>query len=157
MKMKFACAQCLRDGLISEPNKALKHCTAKARHTWVTMQLILLQMGGSMLNWWITGDHNDPSLSLLHLCVLFRWTKERWVLLVKSVERSKWVQVRPLPHAKNFPVQYDVSVPRLHVRSSMQQPVSNHSVCQSIRHFYVCLQKSFPVIFLHILLFLCLL
>ncbi|XP_037333028.2 zinc finger CCCH-type containing 7Ba isoform X3 [Pungitius pungitius] len=69
MKMKFACAQCLRDGLISEPNKALKHCTAKARHTW---------------------------------------TKERWVLLVKSLERSKWVQVRPLPHAKNFPVQYDI-------------------------------------------------
>ncbi|KAM8844443.1 zinc finger CCCH domain-containing protein 7B-like isoform 2-T2 [Spinachia spinachia] len=69
MKMKFACAQCLRDGLISEPNKALKHCTAKARHTW---------------------------------------TKERWVLLVKSLERSKWVQVRPLPHAKNFPVQYEI-------------------------------------------------
>uniref|UniRef100_A0A8C2YZK9 Zinc finger CCCH-type containing 7Ba n=1 Tax=Cyclopterus lumpus TaxID=8103 RepID=A0A8C2YZK9_CYCLU len=69
MKMKFSCAQCLRDGLIREPDKALKHCTAKARHTW---------------------------------------TKERWVLLVKSLERKKWVQVRPLPHAKNFPVHYDI-------------------------------------------------
>ncbi|XP_059204407.1 zinc finger CCCH domain-containing protein 7B-like [Centropristis striata] len=69
MKMKFACAQCLRDGLVSEPDKALKNCTAKARHMW---------------------------------------TKERGVLLVKSLERSKWVQVRPLPHAKNFPVQYDI-------------------------------------------------
>ncbi|XP_056263290.1 zinc finger CCCH domain-containing protein 7B-like isoform X2 [Pseudoliparis swirei] len=69
MKMKFSCAQCLRDGLIREPDKALKHCTAKARHTW---------------------------------------TKERWVLLVMSLERRKWVQVRPLPHAKNFPVHYDI-------------------------------------------------
>ncbi|KAM9346032.1 zinc finger CCCH domain-containing protein 7B-like [Symphorus nematophorus] len=69
MKMKFACAQCWRDGLISEPDKALKYCTAKARHSW---------------------------------------TKDRWVLLVKSLERSKWVQVRPLPHAKNFPLQYDI-------------------------------------------------
>ncbi|XP_073349800.1 zinc finger CCCH domain-containing protein 7B-like isoform X2 [Pagrus major] len=69
MKMKFACAQCWRDGLISEPDKALKYCNAKARHTW---------------------------------------TKDRWLLLVKSLERSKWVQVRPLPHAKNFPVQYDI-------------------------------------------------
>ncbi|XP_068434358.1 zinc finger CCCH domain-containing protein 7B-like isoform X2 [Clinocottus analis] len=69
MKMKFSCAQCLRDGLIREPDKALKHCTAKARHTW---------------------------------------TKERWVLLVRSSERSKWIQVRPLPHAKNFPMHYDI-------------------------------------------------
>uniref|UniRef100_A0A3B4Y6I1 Zinc finger CCCH-type containing 7B n=1 Tax=Seriola lalandi dorsalis TaxID=1841481 RepID=A0A3B4Y6I1_SERLL len=69
MKMKFACAQCWRDGLISEPEKALKYCTAKARHPW---------------------------------------TKDRRVLLVKSLERSKWVQVRPLPHAKNFPLQYDI-------------------------------------------------
>ncbi|KAM6913417.1 zinc finger CCCH domain-containing protein 7B-like [Lycodopsis pacificus] len=69
MRMKFACALCLRDGRISEPDKALKYCTAKARHAW---------------------------------------TKERWVLLVKSLERSKWVQIRPLPHAKNFPVQYDI-------------------------------------------------
>lgn len=44
-------------------------------------------------------------------CVfLFRWTKDRRLLLVKSPERSKWVQVRPLPHAKNFPLQYDVGV-----------------------------------------------
>nr|XP_020443495.1 zinc finger CCCH domain-containing protein 7B-like isoform X2 [Monopterus albus] len=69
MKMKFACAQCWQGGLISEPDKALKYCTAKARHMW---------------------------------------TKDRRVLLVMSLERSKWVQVRPLPHAKNFPLQYDI-------------------------------------------------
>ncbi|XP_015243384.1 PREDICTED: zinc finger CCCH domain-containing protein 7B-like [Cyprinodon variegatus] len=69
IKMKFACAQCLRGGLISEPDKALKYCTAKARHMW---------------------------------------TKDRYVLLVKNSTRGKWTQVRPLPHAKNFPLQYDM-------------------------------------------------
>ncbi|XP_029946147.1 zinc finger CCCH domain-containing protein 7A-like [Salarias fasciatus] len=69
MNMKFVCAYCWRDGLISVPDKSLKHCSAKARHAW---------------------------------------TKDRRVLLVKSVERSKWVQVRPLPHAKNFPPQYEI-------------------------------------------------
>lgn len=77
MKMKFACVQCWRDGLISEPDKTLKYCNAKARHTW---------------------------------------TKERRTLLVKSLERSKWVQVRPLPHAKNFPVQYDICIQILEKR-----------------------------------------
>uniref|UniRef100_A0A3Q0RR63 Zinc finger CCCH-type containing 7B n=1 Tax=Amphilophus citrinellus TaxID=61819 RepID=A0A3Q0RR63_AMPCI len=67
MRMKFACGQCWLDGLISEPDKTLKYCGAKARHAW---------------------------------------TKDRRVLLVKSSERSKWVQVRPLPHAKDFPAQY---------------------------------------------------
>lgn len=69
MKMKFACAYCWRDGLISEPDKSLKHCSSRARHAW---------------------------------------TKDRRVLLVRSAERSKWVQVRPLPHAKNFPLQYEI-------------------------------------------------
>lgn len=69
MRMKFACAQCWRDGLTSDPDKSLKHCNSKAKHAW---------------------------------------TKDRWLLLVKSMERSKWVPVRPLPHAKNFPLYYDI-------------------------------------------------
>ncbi|KAM6957861.1 zinc finger CCCH domain-containing protein 7B-like [Aplochiton taeniatus] len=73
MKMKFVCAQCWKDGLMSEPDKALKYCSAKARHSW---------------------------------------TKERRVLLVRSmqkpVERNKWVQVRPLPSAKTYPIQYEI-------------------------------------------------
>uniref|UniRef100_A0A672Z877 Zinc finger CCCH domain-containing protein 7B-like n=1 Tax=Sphaeramia orbicularis TaxID=375764 RepID=A0A672Z877_9TELE len=68
MRMRFACSLCW-PGRISEPDKALKYCTAKAKHTW---------------------------------------TKDRRVLLVLSLERSKWVMVRPLPHSKNFPVQYDI-------------------------------------------------
>ncbi|XP_075999015.1 zinc finger CCCH domain-containing protein 7B-like isoform X2 [Genypterus blacodes] len=69
MNMKFACAQCWRDGVISEPDKNLKYCAAKARHMW---------------------------------------PKEQRILLVKSLVKGKWVHVRPLPHAKNFPVQYEI-------------------------------------------------
>lgn len=69
MRMKFVCAQCWRDGLTSEPDKALRYCSAKAKHVW---------------------------------------TKDKRVLLVKSLERSKWVMVRPLPHAKKFPLHYDI-------------------------------------------------
>ena len=32
LKMKFVCGQCWRDGQVNEPDKALKYCTAKARH-----------------------------------------------------------------------------------------------------------------------------
>lgn len=32
LKLKFVCAQCWRDGLTNEPDKALEHCSAKARH-----------------------------------------------------------------------------------------------------------------------------
>ncbi|KAF6720108.1 Zinc finger CCCH domain-containing protein 7B [Oryzias melastigma] len=38
------------------------------------------------------------------------WTKDQRVLLVLSSERNKWVQVRPLPHTKNFPFYYDVGL-----------------------------------------------
>ncbi|KAJ4932386.1 hypothetical protein JOQ06_010809 [Pogonophryne albipinna] len=69
MNMKFVCARCWADRRIGEPDKALKYCSAKARHLW---------------------------------------SRERSVLLVKSLERSKWVEIRPLPHAKNFPVYYDI-------------------------------------------------
>ncbi|XP_072531265.1 zinc finger CCCH-type containing 7Ba [Salminus brasiliensis] len=69
--MKFVCGQCWKDGLMSEPDKMQKYCSAKARHSW---------------------------------------TKERRVLLVKSLDREKWVTVRPLPFAKTYPQQYDICV-----------------------------------------------
>lgn len=57
--------------------------------------------------------HSDkPHTEIKHaklgtLCVvIFRWAKDRRVLLVKSLERGKWVQVRPLPNKS--PLQYDV-------------------------------------------------
>lgn len=33
LKMEFVCAQCWQAGLKSSPDKALKHCCGKARHT----------------------------------------------------------------------------------------------------------------------------
>ncbi|XP_060760365.1 zinc finger CCCH-type containing 7Ba isoform X3 [Neoarius graeffei] len=71
LTMKFVCGQCWSVGLPSEPDKALKYCSAKARHSWI---------------------------------------KERRVLLVKSLDREKWVAVRPLPFAKTYPQQYDICV-----------------------------------------------
>lgn len=32
LMMKFVCGQCWKDGLLSEPDRALKYCTSKARH-----------------------------------------------------------------------------------------------------------------------------
>lgn len=32
LKMKFVCGQCWREGQVNEPDKALKYCTAKAKH-----------------------------------------------------------------------------------------------------------------------------
>ncbi|XP_061701933.1 zinc finger CCCH domain-containing protein 7B-like isoform X3 [Syngnathoides biaculeatus] len=69
MKMKFVCAECLRGGVITMPDKALKFCATRAKHPW---------------------------------------RKEENTLLVKSLEKSNWVPVRPLPHKKNFPKQYEL-------------------------------------------------
>lgn len=100
LMLKFVCGQCWRDGLVSEPDRALKYCTAKARHR---------------CRW--THTHTETShlnthttrLTLFLFLSLFSWTKDRRVLLVKSHERKKWVSVRPVPYAKTFPQQYDVS------------------------------------------------
>ncbi|XP_077412906.1 zinc finger CCCH domain-containing protein 7B-like isoform X2 [Vanacampus margaritifer] len=69
MKMKFVCASCFQDGRIIMPDKALKYCSAKAKHPWI---------------------------------------KEQNTLMVKSMEENKWVPIRPLPHTKNFPAQYEL-------------------------------------------------
>ncbi|KAM6905372.1 zinc finger CCCH domain-containing protein 7B-like [Xenentodon cancila] len=103
MKMKFVCSQCWRDGLISEPDKALKYCTAKARHTW---------------------------------------TKERRILLVKSSERSKWAQVRPLPHAKNFPVQYDMCAQILEKRKCNYSGNCTFAHSQEEREMWMYMKKN---------------
>uniref|UniRef100_A0A4W5RY66 Zinc finger CCCH-type containing 7Ba n=1 Tax=Hucho hucho TaxID=62062 RepID=A0A4W5RY66_9TELE len=42
LKRKFVCGQCWKDGLVSEPDKALKYCTAKARHSWTKERRVLL-------------------------------------------------------------------------------------------------------------------
>ncbi|KAG5832488.1 hypothetical protein ANANG_G00291690 [Anguilla anguilla] len=49
--MKFVCGQCWRDGLVSEPDKALKYCTAKARHSWTKERRVLLVKSFEKKKW----------------------------------------------------------------------------------------------------------
>uniref|UniRef100_A0A3P8X2R6 Zinc finger CCCH-type containing 7B n=1 Tax=Cynoglossus semilaevis TaxID=244447 RepID=A0A3P8X2R6_CYNSE len=42
LKMKFVCGQCWREGQVNEPDKNLKYCTAKARHSWTKDRRVLL-------------------------------------------------------------------------------------------------------------------
>ncbi len=185
MNMKFSCAQCWRDGLISEPDKALKYCSAKARHTWVKIRYLRssstnlenvfenvfiklqkLYINIAMSYCWRFSSLVPPHIWAWQLChlssscvVIFRWTKERWVLLVKSLERSKWVQVRPLPHAKNFPVHYDVGVPPLLLCTLLQQVVwsERSDSSQTFWHFLsfmftmFCISGALKVNFLSLL------
>ncbi|XP_064170212.1 LOW QUALITY PROTEIN: zinc finger CCCH domain-containing protein 7B-like [Anguilla rostrata] len=51
LKMKFVCGQCWRDGLVSEPDKALKYCTAKARHSWTKERRVLLVKSFEKKKW----------------------------------------------------------------------------------------------------------
>ncbi|XP_063510406.1 zinc finger CCCH domain-containing protein 7A isoform X2 [Pongo pygmaeus] len=69
MKIKFVCAQCLRNGQVIEPDKNRKYCSAKARHSW---------------------------------------TKDRRAMRVMSIERKKWMNIRPLPTKKQMPLQFDL-------------------------------------------------
>uniref|UniRef100_A0A4W4HT91 C3H1-type domain-containing protein n=1 Tax=Electrophorus electricus TaxID=8005 RepID=A0A4W4HT91_ELEEL len=49
--MKFVCGQCWRDGLVSEADKALKYCSAKARHSWTKDRRVLLVRSPEREKW----------------------------------------------------------------------------------------------------------
>ncbi|RXN11089.1 zinc finger CCCH domain-containing 7B-like protein [Labeo rohita] len=49
--MKFVCSLCWRDGLVSEPDRALKYCTAKARHSWTNDRRVLLVKSQERKKW----------------------------------------------------------------------------------------------------------
>ncbi|XP_043082426.1 zinc finger CCCH-type containing 7Ba isoform X2 [Puntigrus tetrazona] len=49
--MKFVCGQCWRDGLVSEPDRAQKYCTAKARHSWTKDRRVLLVKSQEKKKW----------------------------------------------------------------------------------------------------------
>ncbi|XP_073692616.1 zinc finger CCCH-type containing 7Ba [Garra rufa] len=51
LMMKFACSQCWRDGLVSEPDRALKYCSAKARHSWTKDRRVLLVKSHERKKW----------------------------------------------------------------------------------------------------------
>uniref|UniRef100_H3D5Y1 Zinc finger CCCH-type containing 7B n=1 Tax=Tetraodon nigroviridis TaxID=99883 RepID=H3D5Y1_TETNG len=51
LKMKFVCGQCWREGQVSEPDKNLKYCTAKARHSWTKERRVLLVKSFEKTKW----------------------------------------------------------------------------------------------------------
>ncbi|XP_074552268.1 zinc finger CCCH domain-containing protein 7B-like isoform X2 [Halichoeres trimaculatus] len=51
MRMKFVCAQCWQGCNVSEPDKSLKHCTAKARHPWAKERSVLLVKSAERSKW----------------------------------------------------------------------------------------------------------
>lgn len=51
LMMKFVCGQCWRDGLVSEPDQALKYCTSKARHSWTKDRRVLLVKSQERKKW----------------------------------------------------------------------------------------------------------
>lgn len=119
LKLKFVCAQCWRGGLTNEPDEALQYCSAKARHTWVIdavrrlrfAHTTRLQTTGGPLG--LRFARPLLTFALCYSCLLtvtLRWTRDRWLLLVRSSEKSRWVPVRPIPHSKNFPLHYDVGL-----------------------------------------------
>uniref|UniRef100_A0A671NHR8 Zinc finger CCCH domain-containing protein 7B-like n=1 Tax=Sinocyclocheilus anshuiensis TaxID=1608454 RepID=A0A671NHR8_9TELE len=50
-KMKFVCGQCWREGQVNEPDKSLKYCTAKARHSWTKERRVLLVKSFEKKKW----------------------------------------------------------------------------------------------------------
>ncbi|ROL41298.1 Zinc finger CCCH domain-containing protein 7B [Anabarilius grahami] len=51
LMMKFVCSQCWKDGLLSEPDRALKYCTSKARHSWTKDRRVLLVRSHERKKW----------------------------------------------------------------------------------------------------------
>ncbi|XP_054991976.1 zinc finger CCCH domain-containing protein 7A isoform X1 [Sorex araneus] len=51
MKIKFVCAQCLRNGQVIEPDKNRKYCSAKARHSWIKDRRALRVMSFERKKW----------------------------------------------------------------------------------------------------------
>ncbi|XP_042554182.1 zinc finger CCCH domain-containing protein 7A [Dipodomys spectabilis] len=51
MKIKFVCAQCLRNGQIIEPDKNRKYCSAKAMHSWTKDRRAMRVMSFERKKW----------------------------------------------------------------------------------------------------------
>lgn len=51
LKMKFVCGQCWREGQVNEPDKSLKYCTAKAKHSWTKERRVLLVKSFEKKKW----------------------------------------------------------------------------------------------------------
>ncbi|XP_054616011.1 zinc finger CCCH domain-containing protein 7B-like isoform X2 [Dunckerocampus dactyliophorus] len=70
-----------------------------------------MKMNFACAQCWRGGNVSVPDKTLKYCSAKAKhmWTKEQYTLLVKTLDKSKWVPVRPLPHTpKNFPIQYEM-------------------------------------------------
>ncbi|KAL1778807.1 zinc finger protein CCCH domain-containing protein 7A [Sigmodon hispidus] len=51
MEIKFVCAQCLRNGQVTEPDKSRKYCSAKAQHSWTKDRRAMRAMSFERKKW----------------------------------------------------------------------------------------------------------
>ncbi|MGH0184421.1 UNVERIFIED_CONTAM: hypothetical protein FKN15_014873 [Acipenser sinensis] len=51
LRMKFVCGQCWRDGQVSEPDRALRYCTARSKHSWTRERRVLLVTSAERRTW----------------------------------------------------------------------------------------------------------
>lgn len=64
LKMQFVCAQCWRNGQVSEPDKNKKYCSAKARHPWVLL-ISSSKNGNSVFNFLLWNTKREMFIVLL--------------------------------------------------------------------------------------------
>uniref|UniRef100_A0A8C7X976 Zinc finger CCCH-type containing 7B n=1 Tax=Oryzias sinensis TaxID=183150 RepID=A0A8C7X976_9TELE len=97
------CRPAIRYGCLREDDCLHAHSVIELK-TWKIHLCVHCACGGGLTS------EPDKTLKYCKSKARHAWTKDRRVLLVMSSERSKWVQVRPLPHTKNFPFYYDVGL-----------------------------------------------
>lgn len=51
MEIKFVCAQCLRNGQVTEPDRNRKYCSAKAQHSWTKERRAMRAMSFERKKW----------------------------------------------------------------------------------------------------------
>uniref|UniRef100_A0A8C7XAH8 Zinc finger CCCH-type containing 7B n=1 Tax=Oryzias sinensis TaxID=183150 RepID=A0A8C7XAH8_9TELE len=95
------CRPAIRYGCLREDDCLHAHSVIELK-TWKIHLCVHCACGGGLTS------EPDKTLKYCKSKARHAWTKDRRVLLVMSSERSKWVQVRPLPHTKNFPFYYDI-------------------------------------------------
>ncbi|XP_061604514.1 zinc finger CCCH domain-containing protein 7B-like isoform X5 [Phyllopteryx taeniolatus] len=75
--------------------------TPKGKSLNMKMQFVCAQC-------WQGNSISMPNKALTFCSTKHAWRKTQSTLLVKSLEKSNWVPVRPLPHKKNFPTHYEL-------------------------------------------------
>uniref|UniRef100_A0A3Q3JK38 C3H1-type domain-containing protein n=1 Tax=Monopterus albus TaxID=43700 RepID=A0A3Q3JK38_MONAL len=131
LKMKFVCGQCWREGQVNEPDKNLKYCTAKARHSWTKERRVLLVKSFEKKKWVVVRPlpfsrtypqqydmcvhvtevvlYFPPSLSYPHPFAVrdMQQMYELWLQLTNQSRRTDGSAVTPPPEDKQVTITAD--------------------------------------------------